>query len=40
MRENFLDEARRHPHGAFADLESTVALSSRFGTNPIDRPAG
>ncbi len=39
MRDSFLEETRRHPQGAFADLERTVALSSRFGTNPIDRPA-
>jgi HD domain-containing protein len=33
----FLDEAHRHPSGAFADLERTVALSTRFATNPIDQ---
>ena len=37
MRSVFLDEARRHPDGVFADLERTVALSTRFGANPIDR---
>jgi HD domain-containing protein len=36
MRAMFLDEAHRHPNGAFADLERTVSLSSRFGVNPID----
>ncbi|MEU7768635.1 HD domain-containing protein [Nocardia sp. NPDC049190] len=39
MRDRFLDEAHRHPQGAFAELERTVALSSRFGTNPIDLAA-
>jgi hypothetical protein len=37
MRSIFLDEAHRHPNGAFAELERNVALSSRFALNPIDR---
>ena len=37
MRSVFLDEAHRHPDGTFADLERTVALSTRFATNPIDQ---
>jgi hypothetical protein len=40
MRTAFLDEARRHPGGAFAELERTVALSTRFAANPIDRATG
>ncbi|MEV1250110.1 HD domain-containing protein [Nonomuraea sp. NPDC049750] len=36
MRNSFLDEVHRHPEGAFAHLEQTVALSDRFGGNPID----
>lgn len=40
MRSRFLDEARRHPEGAFAQLEQVVTLSGRFGTNPIDAPKG
>ena len=36
MRSAFLDEAHRHPDGTFADLERTVAASTRFATNPID----
>lgn len=36
MRSRFLDEVRRHPEGAFAHLERTVALSDRFATNPLD----
>jgi hypothetical protein len=36
MRSRFLDEARRHPDGAFAHLERVVSLSDRFGTNPLD----
>jgi hypothetical protein len=40
MRCAFLDEARRHPEGAFAELERTVALSTRFAANPIDRATG
>jgi hypothetical protein len=36
MRSVFLDEAHRHPDGAFADLERTVSLSTRFATNPIE----
>ncbi|MGA8546148.1 MAG: HD domain-containing protein [Mycobacterium sp.] len=32
----FLDEAHRHPNGAFAELERNVALSTRFAANPID----
>jgi hypothetical protein len=36
MRSIFLDEAHRHPNGAFAELERTVALSTRFAVNPID----
>lgn len=39
MRSLFLNEVRRQPKGAFAHLEQTVALSNRFATNPIDRPA-
>ncbi|MDP4510963.1 HD domain-containing protein [Nonomuraea turcica] len=39
MRTRFLEEARRHPEGAFAHLERVVTLSDRFGTNPIDGPA-
>ncbi|WP_327588145.1 HD domain-containing protein [Nonomuraea sp. NBC_00507] len=38
MRSRFLEEARRHPEGAFAHLERVVTLSDRFGTNPIDGP--
>ncbi|MEV4000625.1 HD domain-containing protein [Actinomadura sp. NPDC049753] len=38
MRSSFLDEAHRHPEGAFAHLERVVALSDRFGSNPIDAP--
>jgi HD superfamily phosphodiesterase len=38
MRSRFLDEVRRHPEGAFADLERAVTLSDRFGANPIDDP--
>jgi hypothetical protein len=37
MRAAFLEEARRQPDGAFADLERAVALSTRFARNPIDR---
>lgn len=37
MRSVFLDEAHRHPGGTFADLERTVALSTRFATNAIDQ---
>ncbi len=37
MRSVFLDEVHRHPDGTFADLERTVALSTRFATNPIDQ---
>ncbi|MEV0596184.1 hypothetical protein [Nonomuraea cavernae] len=40
MRSRFLDEARRHPEGAFAHLERVVPLSDRFGVNPIDGPEG
>lgn len=36
MRNSFLDEVHRHPEGAFAHLEQVVALSDRFGSNPID----
>lgn len=36
MRSAFLDEVHRHPDGVFADLERTVALSTRFAVNPID----
>jgi hypothetical protein len=36
MRTAFLDEAHRHPDGVFANLEQTVALSTRFAINPID----
>ncbi|UBU16371.1 HD domain-containing protein [Nonomuraea gerenzanensis] len=36
MRNSFLDEAHRHPEGAFAQLERAIALSGRFGSNPID----
>lgn len=38
MRSRFLEEARRHPEGAFAHLERVVTLSDRFGTNLIDGP--
>ncbi|MGP3918982.1 HD domain-containing protein [Nonomuraea sp. 10N515B] len=38
MRTRFLEEARRHPEGAFAHLERVVTLSDRFGANPIDGP--
>jgi hypothetical protein len=37
MRSIFLDEAHRHPNGAFAELERNVALSNRFALNPIDQ---
>jgi hypothetical protein len=37
MRSIFLDEAHRHPNGAFAELERNVALSTRFAANPIDQ---
>ena len=36
MRGLFLAEIRRHPEGAFADLERVVTLSARFDANPID----
>ncbi|GAA2355126.1 HD domain-containing protein [Nonomuraea africana] len=36
MRSRFLEEARKHPEGAFAHLERVVTLSDHFGTNPID----
>lgn len=35
MRDRFLREAAEHPEGAFAELERSVGLSARFGTNPI-----
>ena len=40
MRSRFLEEARRHPDGAFAHLERVVSLSELFGANPLDEAAG
>jgi hypothetical protein len=36
----FLTEARRHPEGAFADLERVVSASDLMRVNPIDLIAG